>query len=493
MNQLDFSLFDNLIEGIQVLSPRFEYIYVNEAMGLQINCTPQELIGHRVLDKFPGLANTELFIQTNRCMKERTNLEIVQKYKFRDGVEKWFQIKVQPFEDGLLLMSWDITKTKQVEEKLKKKEKAYRKLFEEMQEYFLVQEAVYNDQNEIVDLKLVAINSMAANLVDKTPEELIGRMVTEQLGPLEGSMLEITNRVILNSESVRYEKFMPSLNRWLNIHSYSPQPNQIASLILDITEAKMSELEWEKINQQLDFIVKNRTSELAEALAREQKLSTVKSNFLSMAAHELKTPLSAILLIVSVLDRIAEHGETEDREKYHRYIEEQAKELLRLLDSFVAPFHREIGGGQLAYETFDLFVFLEQICEEFQCLCKEGQQILMQFEGERILEQDKGILRRIIINLLTNAIKYSQKDIVISSNLQHNNLTLRIKDEGMGIPEADQAKVFDPYFRASNSKGIPGTGLGLNIVKMYVEQIGGNISFVSNENEGTTFMVSVLD
>lgn len=491
MAPIDFSLYDNLMEGVQIISPCFEYVYVNETVGKQINVPHKELIGLRILDKFPQLKNTSFYNNLKTCMEQRTSLENVEKYILPDGREKWFSVKFIPFNDDILIMSIDITKTRQVEKSLRKKERAYRKLFEEMQEFFLVQEAVYNDQNEIVDLKLLVINSATANVVGKKPEELIGQLISDQLGPLNGRLLDITNRVILNNESIHFEKFVASLNKWFKVHSYSPQPNQIASLVLDITENKQSEQEWEKVNQQLDFIVNNRTSELAEALSREQKLSEIKSNFLSMAAHELKTPLSAILLIVSVLDRISEHGETDDRDKYHRYIEEQTKELLRLLDSFVAPFHKEIGASQLNYETFDLFVFIEQIKEEFQFLCKDQQYIQIQYQGGRIIEQDKGILRRIIINLLTNAIKYSRKDVVISSTVRPHHLILKIKDDGIGIPESEQLEIFNPYFRASNTSSFQGTGLGLNIVKMYVELIGGRISFESKENEGTTFMLVI--
>ena len=127
----------------------------------------------------------------------------------------------------------------------------------------------------------------------------------------------------------------------------------------------------EKLNHQLDLLVKDRTTELAEGLERERKLNKIKNSFLSMAAHELKTPLGAIKLSVDVLKRMNEHSDTEERQKYHDYILEEANNLLQLLDRFINPLNQEIGVGQLNYQFFDLYNFLEKIVNEFQGMCKD--------------------------------------------------------------------------------------------------------------------------
>ena len=123
-------------------------------------------------------------------------------------------------------------------------------------------------------------------------------------------------------------------------------------------------------------------------------------------------------------------------------------------------------------------------------MCKLGQQIVYQHHGQKLVYLDKGILRRIVLNLLSNAIKYSEKDIQIITQVQSDIICLEIIDQGIGIPEIEQSELFTQFFRASNVDHIQGTGLGLNIVKNYVELMNGTIAFESKENKGSTFKVS---
>ena len=490
MRNQNLSLFDHLIEGIQVITPDFKFFYVNNAFANQINIPKEKIIGKGMLETFPVIKKDAFYYNVRDCMKNKSSADFIQKYTTQDECIKWFEFKIQPFYEGLLIMSFDITEKKKIAIELEQKENRYRLLFEKMHEVFLVQEAILNDDGEIMDLRLMEINQRGAEeLGKKAPSELIGKLRTEYLGVLEGKIKEMVKQVIFENETVILETYLHLEHRWLQIHSYSPQPNQIASLVIDISKQKENEMLLEKLNHQLQFMVNDRTTELAEGLERERKLNKIKSSFLSMAAHELKTPLGAIKLSVNVLERMNDHSDTVDRQKYHRYILEESNNLLQLLDRFVAPLHQEIGSGQLKIQSFDLFNFLATIAHEFQKMCKDGQFIKTQFVGENLVTLDKGILRRIIINLLNNAIKYSNNDITLQSNIQNHKVTIEVKDSGIGIPKVEQEKIFNQYFRATNVSKIQGTGLGLNIVKTYVELMEGTITFQSEENKGTTFTI----
>ena len=122
---------------------------------------------------------------------------------------------------------------------------------------------------------------------------------------------------------------------------------------------------------------------------------------------------------------------------------------------------------------------------------KFGQTITHEFSGELIIFQDKKILKNIYLNLISNAIKYSQegKKIILNVEVTKKKVQIKIEDEGIGIPKEDQNNLFTKFFRAGNALNIEGTGLGLNIVKRYVELIGGSINFNSQEEIGTTFIV----
>ena len=491
MRKLDLSLFDHLIEGIQVISPDFKFFYVNNAFATQINLPREKIIGKEMIKVFSKIKKDAFYIHVRDCMKDRSNAEFIQDYKNSKGIVKWFEFKIQPYEEGLLIMSSEITEKKKIAFELEQKENRYQILFEKMHESFLVQEAIFDEDSKIIDLRLVEINQRGAEeLGKKSPSELIGKLRSEYLGALEGKIRTMVEQVIFEKKTVTLDTYLELEHRWLQIHSYSPQPNQIASLIIDITKQKEYETILEKLNHQLEFMVNDRTAELAEGLEREQKLNETKSSFLSMAAHELKTPLGAIKLSVDVLKRMNEHADTQDRQKYHEYILEEANNLLQLLDRFIKPLHHEIG-GQLKYHFFDLFIFLEKIVQEFREMCKEGQSIKIHYKGEKVIWLDKSILRRIIINLLNNAIKYSEDEIILETDVQSKHVIIKVKDKGIGISKADQEKMFTQYFRGKNTKDIQGTGLGLNIVKTYVELMEGTIDFHSEENKGTTFTVTL--
>ena len=124
---------------------------------------------------------------------------------------------------------------------------------------------------------------------------------------------------------------------------------------------------------------------------------------------------------------------------------------------------------------------------------KKQQEILVTYEGPKEVRQDKKILRNVLLNLLSNAVKYSPdgKSIYLSVHTSAVSMKLKVKDSGMGIPPEAQKELFSKFHRANNAMHIQGTGLGLHIVKRYVELLNGSIEFSSKENEGTAFTVEL--
>jgi signal transduction histidine kinase len=124
-------------------------------------------------------------------------------------------------------------------------------------------------------------------------------------------------------------------------------------------------------------------------------------------------------------------------------------------------------------------------------MLKQGQQIILTHLGEKEIIQDKKILRNVLLNLLSNAIKYSQADktIHLTIEIKNNLVSIKVKDEGIGIPQDEQKNLFGKFYRAMNVTNIQGTGLGLNIVKRYLELLDGTISFISEPGNGTTFTI----
>ena len=270
------------------------------------------------------------------------------------------------------------------------------------------------------------------------------------------------------------------------------KPYQYVAIRSDITQRKMAEEQILRINEDLEKQITQRTYELTEALEREKELSEMKSRFVSIASHEFRTPLSAILSSTSLIEHYKGTEQHDKQQKHVDRIKSSVTNLTDILNNFLSLDKLEQGKVEAKTATFDLHECVDNIMEEMDgMLKKKRQQLSVTYCGEREVCQDKKILQNVLLNLLSNAVKYSaeEKKIQIVVEVKDGKGSIAVKDEGMGIPVDVQKDLFTKFFRANNAINIQGTGLGLNIVKRYVELLNGDIRFCSKENEGSTFTV----
>lgn len=232
--------------------------------------------------------------------------------------------------------------------------------------------------------------------------------------------------------------------------------------------------------------------ELDAALSKEKELNELKSRFVSMASHEFRTPLATMLSSLSLVKKYTEPEDAEKKDKHIKRIESSIRNLTELLNDFLSIGKLEEGKVHTSSESFNLKVFVAEVISEMRSITKAEQKITYRHTGEETIVLDKKVLKNILHNLCSNAIKFSPegKTITISSETTSSAITIRVKDEGMGIPETDQKHLFDRFFRGHNVTHIQGTGLGLNIVAKYVELMKGSISVSSKEYEGSTFTIT---
>jgi PAS domain S-box-containing protein len=238
---------------------------------------------------------------------------------------------------------------------------------------------------------------------------------------------------------------------------------------------------------------KRAEEEARKALERERELNELKSKFVSIASHEFRTPLSTILSSASLVLQYLQKGDAEKIEKHIQRIKSSVNHLTSILNDFLSLGRLEEGRIEVQREEVELPNLLREITDEMKPQLKEGQTIHLQTQGtEQRIWADARILRNILFNLLSNASKYSGtgKPIHLLVRYWQNHYEIAISDEGIGIPKAEQKHLFERFFRASNAGNIQGTGLGLNIVKRYVELLHGEINFTSEEGKGTTFTLS---
>jgi PAS domain S-box-containing protein len=233
--------------------------------------------------------------------------------------------------------------------------------------------------------------------------------------------------------------------------------------------------------------------ELREALNKERELGELKSRFVSMASHEFRTPLSTILSSASLSAQYTLTEQQDKREKHYQKIKSSVTSLTGILNDFLSLSRLEEGRVEVHLEDVDFNIFCMEMAEEINPVLKQGQHIFVKHSHESMtLQMDKKLMKMILANLLTNASKYSDEGAEIHCIIKKDNNALEIDiiDQGIGIPDEDKPHMFDRFFRASNAMNIKGTGLGLNIVKRYVELMGGTIKFKSELGKGSTFTVS---
>lgn len=305
-------------------------------------------------------------------------------------------------------------------------------------------------------------------------------------------------------------------------HFSTGEGNFVMCFIIDITERKQREAllkmaserlmqtseALSKLNAELETKVQERTEELAQAfkdlaeskkevmkaLEKEKELNTLKSRFVTTASHEFRTPLGTILSSASLIARYEAPEDSEKRNKHVDRIRSAVTNLTEILNDFLSLDKLEEGIIRNNPVQFPLEPFIGKTIDELKAILKTGQSIRFDHEEEYTeIILDQQLFRNVLINLVSNAIKYSPENalIVVNSEIKAKTILISVKDQGIGIPKEDQPHLFTRFFRAQNATNIQGTGLGLNIVKKYIELMEGTIRFESEADKGTIFYIEL--
>lgn len=272
------------------------------------------------------------------------------------------------------------------------------------------------------------------------------------------------------------------------------------ALISDISIRKEKELRINNLNFELEKEVALRNKELEKVIEqlkktidKEKELNQLKTRFISLASHEFKTPLSAILTSTELIVKYADLDNKIKREEHLTKVKTMINYLNGMLDDFLTLENIEAGNIKPNFSQFKFNKVVKDIIKQIKPFLKVKQTLNFENNIDETIYQDPKILKILLTNLLYNAIKYSDEDgkINVKISTDKNNIYLNIKDNGIGIPENEQNLIFNRFFRAKNAVYYPGTGIGLNIVKGYITSLKGSISFKSTENKGTVFKVQL--
>jgi len=380
---------------------------------------------------------------------------------------------------------------------------------------------------------IVAVNNAAEEIFRYKKEELINQPVNILI-PLKYQSNHKTNfENFLNNKKIR------NINYNLNLYGITKNKKEfpikislnpfeidgklfVIALIIDITKRKETDKKIKNLNTKLEKTViektaklKNKIRQLKEvninlkkekkkrnereakiknALQKEQELNGLKNKFLSLVSHEFKTPLSGILTSSMLLDKYKLSNQQDKRDKHIETITQKVHYLNTILDDFLAIENINASNVVYKFTKFNLSKIVNEVVYKANMLLKSGQKINISTDtNEYVLYQDEKILELILSYLLYNAIKYSLENTTIDLEIYQDTESTIFKfiDEGIGIPENDQKFIFNRHFRAENVLNIQGTGVGLNIVKSHLKNLGGSITFESKENIGSIFIIKL--
>lgn len=275
--------------------------------------------------------------------------------------------------------------------------------------------------------------------------------------------------------------------------------DHLESLIDDIVYIPIQKIELET---KLRVLLRSRSyslqlqtaqAELNQALAEEKELNQFKSRFVSMVSHEFRNPLNGISGMTQILQAYDDKLTPEKKIEVLGGLQRNVTKMTNLLDDVLVISRKELGKLEFNPTLLELESFCRDLISEIQTVFNHKQTINFVYQAEKTFNLDSKLLHHILTNLLSNACKYSPQDSIIDFEIFNTDseLVFIIRDRGIGIPPQDMPKLFNSFYRASNSEGFQGTGLGLAIVKEYVELHQGAIAVESELEIGTTFKVTI--
>jgi len=505
INQVYRLLFETAAESLLIVDKLGIVQLVNHRTNEMFGYQGNELIGKQMEMLLPDkyrkshVVNRDSYTKHPKRRSMGMGMDLWGKRK--DGTEFPVEVSLNHFEaNGKLFVMGlitDITERRKAEDNIRKLneelenrvEKRTQELEESQKLYKIVARNFPDGTINVFDrnLNYIFVEGMELFKYGVTSEKLVGTNYLARLPEeVRDFMKERLMEVFDGKSNTTFEVSVKDRHYSMNVVALHNSEGNIEQILLVERDSTLQ---------------KKGEEEIRKTLAKEMQLNELKSRFVSMASHEFRTPLGAILSSTSLIEEYLERKDStidfvrEKSDRHIKRIKSSIGNLISILNDFLSLEKLEAGMVESKPAVFSLTEFSKELIEDVQTTLKKGQKIEYGHKGDGNDEVfiDQQMFRNVIFNLLSNASKYSPEGATIefcAVNLT-NGIEVSITDHGMGIPIDDQAHLFERFFRAKNATNVQGTGLGLNIVKRYIDLMGGEISFKSNEGKGTIFKIVV--
>lgn len=477
------TLIDAVPDFIYIKDMQHRFMLTNTAHAQARGLTdPNEMTGKTDFDYFPAELAEQFRLEEATLLRTEIPLLNHEQTSFGNaGGFSWALSNKVPLRNirgeliGIVGITRDITERKRAEAALKESEEQFRLLVETMQGGL----ATF-DLND----RITYVNDRFCELLGYSRAEIIGTRSFDYVDKTDLEKLNLQFERRQHGEKTSYEltirrKGGKAVNLLI---ARSPLIDKEGKLIgsiavtTDITAQKQAELT------------------LRMAFEKEKEIGELKSRFVSMASHEFRTPLATILATSESLSAYRSRMTEEQIDQRLKTIAGQVTHLRDIIEDVLQLSRLQARKAEFNPTMLDLNTLCRSVIDEFESRPEVKQRFVYSCNDTvRTMKLDKKLMRQIVSNLASNAVKYSPGDKTIYVSLEYtsDSLTLKVRDEGIGIPPADLKHLFEPFHRAGNVGAISGTGLGLTITKESIELHGGTIAVESKVDIGTTFTAHI--
>ncbi len=465
-------------DGIALLENTGEYTYVNKSLVKMLNLkSSRDMIGRKWMEFFPDSEVNHLSSEVYPILLEKKFWKgEAHGYKYNSNEKLIVELTMNLMPDnGIVCICRDVTERKQQEEQLKRLALVAR-----------------NTNNMVIitdaNSKIEWVNDAFTNTTGYTLEEVIGKEPRNTFNGPETDALIIERlrkteleKISYAGEKLSYKKDGSTM--WIYLMSNpifndNGELTNWVSVETDITPIKNAELLYQN------------------ALIKEKTLSDLKSQFVSLASHEFRTPLAGIMTSIEIVKVILEREKATYPDRIDIHLERCIEEIHRLtsiMDNVLMSGKMQLGKMPFEPKEIDIITFINDIAKNFQTIFPSRVLNVSAPFSKIEMQFDSKLLEHAINNILNNAHKYSAEDKPIHLLFDDGNeeIKLTIIDEGIGIPEEEQVHLFSSFFRASNTISYHGSGLGLGIVKQFIEIHNGNVIIESKINKGCKVIITL--
>lgn len=496
-------LLEETVDRIAVLDKNLNYIYWNKKAEQHFRINQEYVTGKNLLEIFPSIIKKPIYQQFKRALKGETvyvgTTEDSEWEGVREGEEEYSETYLIPLLNtrnevtSVLWIVHDLTKEVLLQQQHKDAEKEVRQTKELLQSVFdaslhgiILFKAVRDTKGKIKDYEVVLNNSITQKWNGR---DLTGKMYAAEFPQVKEQGIFNAYKEVLETGKpmqmeVQYEA--EGFKKWFTVSAVKLNENELVATAQDITERKKAQ---EQLLLHQEKILQHEITHKAD-----EKLLKKKDEFISIASHELKTPVTNIKMSLHILSElIAGTEEKKLLESYIKKTDKQANKLATLIDELLDVTLIQENKLQVRKSNFNVKEAIEESVEELGAAAKD---VTINIEGDKEinLSADKSRIQQVLTNFLINAIKYSpgDKDVKVKIEKLDDAVKVSVTDKGIGIPEDKQSQVFDRYYRVDDSsKQISGLGLGLYISKQIIKKHGGEAGVHSTPSKGSTFWFTI--